>query len=639
MPTRNHCNNVRKGESVASQFKNLLRNTNFVLLWCAYGISAMGDHLSEFAILATQNALDESVDVTPLAARITFALMLPFFLFGPLMGVLADRISRRSLMISADLARAGLLVVFFTLINTCTSNFGPAWGPFVPILALGFFASMFGPAREAMVPTLVKQDELVSANATIAGLGLIGTIAAQVLSGTLADNNLIQEAFYLDAGTFCLSAVCISLISPKRGHIHSHKHHGDESIAASLRQGFRYLRGHRRVIQLIGIATVVWCAGAAVKCLIPAIVKNVYGGTFQDFGIYLGFLGLGFIAGSIALFVLSLALRSEIAITYGILGTTVSLVLLAATVFIPFPTALAATIGAVALFFCGFFAVIIMVSYNAMIQKFVPNQYRGRVFGILTLTTIGGLLIATGTLAIPKWDNLDQWTGYILLLAAFMLAVTGLLTLSRRMRTTQFSKHYIFYRNLAEFILKFWYRLDQVNRCTIPHTGPVIVTSNHVSPIDPLFIYASCRYRMPGFMIAAEYYTVPIISHFVRTGECIPVRRGRNDIGAIKEAIRRLRDNRLVGIFIQGGIRNRGDQDELKNGVAMMALRTGATVVPVHLSGVRYKESMIKCFLQRHHARIAFGKPVDLSDFKDRKPESLEAASQKIFDAIQSLAP
>ncbi|MDO8631724.1 MAG: hypothetical protein Q7R41_14650, partial [Phycisphaerales bacterium] len=66
--------------------RGLLRNPNFILLWCAYGISAMGDHLSELAILKTQDALNTTVDVTPLAARMTFMFFVPFFLLAPIAG-------------------------------------------------------------------------------------------------------------------------------------------------------------------------------------------------------------------------------------------------------------------------------------------------------------------------------------------------------------------------------------------------------------------------------------------------------------------------------------------------------------------------------------------------------------------------
>ena len=59
----------------------LLRNRNFVFLWCAYAISAVGDHLSELAVLKTQNALSADVDITPLTARITFMFFICLEIF------------------------------------------------------------------------------------------------------------------------------------------------------------------------------------------------------------------------------------------------------------------------------------------------------------------------------------------------------------------------------------------------------------------------------------------------------------------------------------------------------------------------------------------------------------------------------
>ena len=73
----------------------LFQNRNFMLLWCAYGVSAIGDHLSEMAILKTQDALNPDVDITVLNARMVFALFAPFLLLSPIAGSVADRLSRR----------------------------------------------------------------------------------------------------------------------------------------------------------------------------------------------------------------------------------------------------------------------------------------------------------------------------------------------------------------------------------------------------------------------------------------------------------------------------------------------------------------------------------------------------------------
>ena len=153
----------------------LLRNRNFALLWSAYGISALGDHLSEMAFLKTQNALGGDVDVTPLTARIMFVFFVPFLL-APATGALADRLSRRGLMVTADLVRGAAMMAMAAMI-AWTSPWG-AWGWLTPLLMVGFFAAVFSPARSALLPALIRPDQLVRANAMLSGLGIIATMAA-----------------------------------------------------------------------------------------------------------------------------------------------------------------------------------------------------------------------------------------------------------------------------------------------------------------------------------------------------------------------------------------------------------------------------------------------------------------------------
>ena len=127
---------------MSTTLKSILSNRNFILLWLAYGISALGDHFSEMAILAHQDALNPDVDITPLQARMTLVFMLPFLILGPMSGALADRLPRRWLMISADLARVGIMLAFLWLIESFASYFG-GWGAFVPLGMVGCFAALF----------------------------------------------------------------------------------------------------------------------------------------------------------------------------------------------------------------------------------------------------------------------------------------------------------------------------------------------------------------------------------------------------------------------------------------------------------------------------------------------------------------
>ncbi len=617
----------------------LLRNRNFVLLWCAYGVSAMGDHLSEMAILKTQNALSPGVDATPIDARMTFLFFVPFFLFSPITGLLADRFPRRALMILADLARCVIMLCFAYLAAWAGSWGG--WGPLMPLLLVGVFAALFSPARCALLPTLIRREQLVRANGMMAGLGIIAAMIALRIGGSLADRYEAVVAFRLDAATFVVSAVLLwILVAPKRPERIGKTGEGPSALR-DLADGFRYVWCHRRVRELVIIAALLWFCGSLVKCVIPALVRDVYGGDYQLMGTYRAYLGLGFILGAILISVLGDALRGEIAITWSLFGGGVSVAIFAASTFLPFAQGTLKVIGAVGVVGAGAFGVGVMASLNALLQRIVADRYRGRVYGVKDVICMAALLVATGSIGLPAWVHVDRWVGYILLAAAVILFGSGGITLWVRLSRDALGRGLRLAENLNELVAKSWWRMKRVGPSTIPREGPVIVTANHRCPADPLFLHAAAPYRPISFLVAEEYSRFPIARFFLKMVECIPVKRDGRDTLATKQAIRHIRAGKALGIFIEGGIVPPGQTPVPKDGVAMLALKTGASVIPVHISGTVYRNTIVGGLLVRHRARVRFGKPIDLSEFKAGRSsrETIQAATKRIYEAILALTP
>jgi len=183
----------------------------------------------------------------------------------------------------------------------------------------------------------------------------------------------------------------------------------------------------------------------------------------------------------------------------------------------------------------------------------------------------------------------------------------------------------------------FRYRVRRVGPCTVPAHGPVILTANHGSSADPLMLYSTCPHRAMGFMIAREYARLPVLHHITDVVRCIPVRRDGRDTAATKAAIRRLRDGKMLGIFIEGRIPLLGKTEPPKDGVAMLALRTGATVVPAYVSGQVYRDGVASSFFARHRIRVRYGAPVDLTEFTGRDRETLKRATDRVYTAILEL--
>jgi MFS family permease len=334
-------------------------------------------------------------------------------------------------MVAADLVRCVIMLLFVYLM-VFTSSWG-ALGPFLPLMLVGVFAAVFAPAREAMLPSLIQPDQLVRANGLMAGLGIIAAMFAAVISGYLADHYSPKVSFRVDASTFFASAMLLTFLRPPRLHEMRTEHGYLAAAIGDVVDGFRYVRQHRRVIELLAIAGLVWFCGSLVRCAMPAIVRDVYAGSYQHIGTFQAFLGVGFILGAIIVGILGDALRSEIAITWGLFGISVAILLFALSVFLPLSPGILYVVGAVGVTGAGIFGLGVMASFNALLQRIVPDRYRGRVFGIKNLVTIGALLAATGGLGLPQWQRVDRWVGSILIGVAVLTAAAAMITLNVRL--------------------------------------------------------------------------------------------------------------------------------------------------------------------------------------------------------------
>lgn len=628
---------------------SIFQNRNFLLLWCAYTASALGDHLSEMALLDMQEATARD-DSTRISAIILFMFMLPFFLFGPVMGWLADRLPRKWIMISADAVRAVLMLSMAAMLAFLFDRFsGTAWelrpasgstppifNPWLyamPLLITGVFAAMFSPARAAMLPTLIRTDQIVRGNGLMNAMGPIATIASFLIGAELVARYGPKLNFQVDGLTFLASAALVLLIRPPRR---------TSTVVAgvkrsdSLTDGLRYCRTHRRVIELIVFTVLFWSAAGVVRSVIPALVGHVFGGDIKDIGYYQAMLGIGMLFGAMVLAFFGDALRSEIAISWSLIGAGLAAAWLAAVSMFKIGQAG----GYVGLFVTGMFGSGVLVSANALLQKVVPDFFRGRVFGVKDLASIAGLLVVTGSLAIPHWVGIDRYVPLLLVVVGLILFVSGGTSLTTRLKRSRFAPAITFWRNLAEFHNRLIARVRRDGACTIPATGPVILAANHNCVLDPFLLISTSPNRYPSFMIAREYAEWPLFGRLTRLIDCIPVNRTGIDTASVKASLRHLAAGRVLGVFPQGRIRHPDDPIEVHEGIGMLALRSGATIIPAHISGTHHSASIVTPFLRPQRAIVRYGPPVDLSPWKGREKDrtAYREVAEHIMDQITRLS-
>jgi len=181
-------------------------------------------------------------------------------------------------------------------------------------------------------------------------------------------------------------------------------------------------------------------------------------------------------------------------------------------------------------------------------------------------------------------------------------------------------------------------RVEGTERDPLPPRGPVILVSNHRSGLDPV-ILSVVTLRRVRFLMAREYYAIPVLHSIFRALGCIPVNRDGNDLAATKAALRALRGGEVIGIFPQGGIREEGSSMEGKPGIALLAMRTAAPVFPFHVSGSPHFHSVFRSLLTPSRTVVRVGMPLHFESSADSKlsRDQLVAVTTEILNAVAAL--
>ena len=171
----------------------------------------------------------------------------------------------------------------------------------------------------------------------------------------------------------------------------------------------------------------------------------------------------------------------------------------------------------------------------------------------------------------------------------------------------------------------------------LPDDGPAILVSNHVNYLDPLAMGVVFD-RPLHFMAKKELFEHPLFGWLLRKVYAFPVRRGQADRQAIRHALRILADGHVLALFPEGTRSATGRLQELQRGVAMLALRSGAPVVPMVLLGAHEALAGGRKVPRRGPLTVRVGPPLWFDNDVVNSPAVTEA-SRRIHEAMASLYP
>jgi MFS family permease len=354
---------------------------DFWWFWLGQTLSQLGSSFTAFALplivfKQTGSALDLGI-----AAAVN---LLPYLLFGLVLGAWVDRVDRKRLMILVDLGRAVVIgaVPLLSMLGVLE-----VW----MIYAVGFTSAtltiLFEAAEFAAVPSLVSGEDLVTANGRIQASYSGAAVVGPVLAGALVAWVSAPTLLLIDALTFLCSAVGLAMVRARLSPEAPSPEAERPSVLEDVREGLRYVLGHPVLRGIAVMMALVNLVAATSHAQLVLLAKE----RFQATDSQVGWL---YAAGSLGMVGLSLAagpLRRRLSfstVALGALAVNGALTLALASTR-SYPLALVLWGG------CSGFAVLFNVAAGSLRQAIVPNALLGRVMTVASVLAWSAIPLGT----------------------------------------------------------------------------------------------------------------------------------------------------------------------------------------------------------------------------------------------------
>lgn len=207
------------------------------------------------------------------------------------------------------------------------------------------------------------------------------------------------------------------------------------------------------------------------------------------------------------------------------------------------------------------------------------------------------------------------------------------------MRMRMFLSGVFYYLNLAwvKTLLFFIASVEVIDRENTPKRGPIIIVCNHLNNADSPILTASIPRRI-FWLTKAEWFGSPFVGWMFKAAAMIPVRRAEADLKALRTCEKITKQGHALGMFPEGHRSKTGGLQPAEPGTALIALRTGAPILPVAIWGTE-NVKLPRDMIGRTHAHVRFGEPFSLQRKEKVSREDVTEATTTIMKAIAAILP
>ncbi len=606
-----------------------LRARSFLGLLLTQFLGATNDNTLRWLVIGIGKQFVAPENVGRILAAGSAAFVLPYILLAAPAGYLADRFSKRNVIVTCKAVE--ILIMLLAILSITLGN---VWLMLAVVACMGAQSALFGPAKLGSIPEMLHVSKISSANGVLELVTVLATMVGTVLGNwlTTVTGEKGQESWGLSA-TVLISTALLGLLAslwirrlPRANPTRRFPWNAaqqtwrDVQTLGSDRAMLRIVLGvmffwSLAMLSQLNIDQFAFQGGATqqtqVATLLVALVVgvglgSVLAGIWSGGHVELGILPLG--AGGLALSALMLfTVEGEL--------------------FDPSKHWTASYLAAIfLLFLLGIFSGLFNVPLAAYIQRFSPAKTRGSILASCNFLTFGGMLIAS----LAYWLMGSPW---IQLNAREIFLLCGILTIPVFIYIVIVIPQTTI-RFLSWLVTHTAYKIRVQERHHLPESGGALLTPNHVSWIDGLLLIAISS-RPIRMVVTGDLVTSWWARKIANIMGVIPIPRNapKATRAAIETARAALDNGELVCVFPEGGISDSGQLQAFRPRILEIVRGTSAPVIPVYLDelwGSIFTFRRGRFFwkwprLWSRHVSIWFGKPID-------RPEDISVVRQAVQD-------
>jgi len=598
-----------------------LMSASFLGLLLTQLLTAVNDNAFRWLVIGVGKQILEQTgaeeDVALVLTAGTACFVLPYLVLAAPAGYLADRFSKRSVIVACKVAEIAIMALGIVAIMI-----GNLWFLFFVVAMMGMQSALFSPAKLGSIPELLRTEKISAANGLFGLTTVIATVVGMVVGNVLSDQIREDTAVGTMQSAVTLIGVAVvgllfSLLITRLVAANPARTFPWNALPQMVRD-FRILASSRPLLRVALGIMFFWSVGALAQLNIDAFAFES-GATKQSHNVPLLLsLVAGVGVGSVLAAVWSGG-RVELGILpLGAAGIALAAMLLFTVpvdVFSPgTPWSFNLIYAGVLLFALGISAGLFDVPLAAYMQHRSPPESRGSVLASSNFITFSGILCTAVLFSVLRAPSSG---GEPLFSSRQIYLVCGLFTIPVFIYIVWLIPQASI-RFVVWLISKTVYRIRVHGHDNLPERGGALLVANHVSWLDGILMLLTSS-RPVRVVAFAGNFTNPWVKRLAKLfGAIMITPRPKAIVAALKTAGEALRNGELVCIFPEGGITRTGQLQAFRPGLMKILEGTQVPVVPVYLDelwGSIFSFERGKFFWKRpkkwpYPISIHFGHPV-----------------------------